>query len=98
MRNGQANGFLMSGSGSMPRMATMDAPFRGGTAIGLYPTDVGLPGCPKDSLTTALAPTPDKDPSLTPPSDVDAHPHGASPFGVMDMVGNVWQWTDEYVD
>ncbi len=31
-------------------------------------------------------------------SDVDAHPKGASPFGVMDMVGNVWQWTDEYVD
>ena len=32
------------------------------------------------------------------PDDVDAHPPGASPFGVMDMVGNVWQWTDEYVD
>jgi gamma-glutamyl hercynylcysteine S-oxide synthase len=31
-------------------------------------------------------------------SEVDAHPVGASPFGVMDMVGNVWQWTDEYVD
>jgi formylglycine-generating enzyme required for sulfatase activity len=32
------------------------------------------------------------------PGDVDAHPAGASPFGVMDLVGNVWQWTDEYVD
>ncbi len=32
------------------------------------------------------------------PENVDAHPAGASPFGVMDMVGNVWQWTDEYVD
>jgi len=31
-------------------------------------------------------------------SDVDAHPAGASPFEVMDMVGNVWQWTDEYTD
>ena len=31
-------------------------------------------------------------------SDVNAHPNGASPFGVMDMVGNVWQWTDEYGD
>jgi len=32
------------------------------------------------------------------PADVDSHPQGASPFGVMDLVGNVWQWTDEYVD
>ncbi len=33
-----------------------------------------------------------------PPDDVDAHPAGASPFGVLDLVGNVWQWTDEYHD
>jgi formylglycine-generating enzyme required for sulfatase activity len=32
------------------------------------------------------------------PDEVSAHPGGASPFGVMDMVGNVWQWTDEYTD
>jgi formylglycine-generating enzyme required for sulfatase activity len=32
------------------------------------------------------------------PADVDTDPAGASPFGVMDMTGNVWQWTDEYLD
>jgi gamma-glutamyl hercynylcysteine S-oxide synthase len=32
------------------------------------------------------------------PTDVDTFPKGASPFGVMDMVGNVWQWTDEFQD
>merc|ERR1719263_1322304 len=32
------------------------------------------------------------------PDDVDAHPEGASPFGVMDLVGNVWQYTDEFQD
>ncbi len=32
------------------------------------------------------------------PADVDAHPRGMSPFGVMDLVGNVWQWTDEFAD
>jgi gamma-glutamyl hercynylcysteine S-oxide synthase len=36
--------------------------------------------------------------TLRAPDDVDAHPQGASPFGVMDLVGNVWQWTDEYLD
>jgi formylglycine-generating enzyme required for sulfatase activity len=32
------------------------------------------------------------------PADVDAHPKGASPFGVRDLVGNVWQMTEEVVD
>ena len=49
---------------------------------------------PKD----APAPIADHGRVMGPASDVDAHPNGASPFGVMDMVGNVWQWTDEYVD
>ncbi|MEV8520999.1 SUMF1/EgtB/PvdO family nonheme iron enzyme [Dyella marensis] len=36
--------------------------------------------------------------TLRAPDDVDAHPDGASPFGVLDLVGNVWQWTNEYLD
>ncbi|MEC5143902.1 SUMF1/EgtB/PvdO family nonheme iron enzyme [Chitinophaga sp. 212800010-3] len=32
------------------------------------------------------------------PANVDAYPNGASPFGVMDLTGNIWQWTDEYTD
>jgi iron(II)-dependent oxidoreductase len=46
----------------------------------------------------APAPITDRGRVMLAASDVDAHPLGASPFGVMDMVGNVWQWTDEYVD
>jgi gamma-glutamyl hercynylcysteine S-oxide synthase len=46
----------------------------------------------------SAVPQPDQGRSLRGPDDVDAHPGGASPFGVMDLVGNVWQWTDEYVD
>jgi len=46
----------------------------------------------------ANVPAPDKGRTITAPDDVDAHPSGASFFGVIDMVGNVWQWTDEYTD
>jgi gamma-glutamyl hercynylcysteine S-oxide synthase len=35
---------------------------------------------------------------MPPPDDVDAHPKGASTFGVMDMTGNIWHWTDEFQD
>ena len=43
-------------------------------------------------------PEPDHGRNMQPPAAVDAFPKGASPFGVMDLTGNVWQWTDEYVD
>jgi formylglycine-generating enzyme required for sulfatase activity len=46
----------------------------------------------------APAPIPDRGRTMLPASDVDVHPGGASASGVMDLVGNVWQWTDEYVD
>lgn len=46
----------------------------------------------------AAVPAPDKRRDMGAPANVDAYPQGASPFGVMDLVGNVWQWTDEFVD
>jgi iron(II)-dependent oxidoreductase len=36
--------------------------------------------------------------TMRPLADVTAFPKGASPFGVLDLVGNVSQWTDEYRD
>ena len=43
-------------------------------------------------------PAPEKGRAQRGPDDGAAHPLGASPFHVMDLVGNVWQWTDEYED
>jgi len=47
----------------------------------------------------ALAvPLPDKSRNMRGPDGVNAHPRGASASGVMDLVGNVWQWTDTFID
>jgi iron(II)-dependent oxidoreductase len=46
----------------------------------------------------SAVPVPDKSRRMRGPDAVDSHPKGASPFGVMDLVGNVWQWTDEFTD
>jgi iron(II)-dependent oxidoreductase len=47
---------------------------------------------------TKAVPAPQEGRTLDAPADVSSHPIGASPFGVEDLVGNVWQWTDEYRD
>jgi gamma-glutamyl hercynylcysteine S-oxide synthase len=46
----------------------------------------------------SAVPVPDKSRTMRGPDAVDGHPKGASPFGVMDMVGNVWQWTEGFTD
>ncbi len=46
----------------------------------------------------AAVPATQRGRTLRAPDDVNAHPAGASPFGVLDLVGNVWQWTDEFED
>ena len=51
-----------------------------------------------NSWDAAAVPVPDQGRTMRGPDAVDAHPRGASPFGVMDLVGNVWQWTDEFDD
>ena len=46
----------------------------------------------------SAVPVPEQGRSARSPDAAGSHPRGASPFGVMDLVGNVWQWTDEYQD
>jgi formylglycine-generating enzyme required for sulfatase activity len=46
----------------------------------------------------SAVPVPDQSRTMHGPEPVDAHPQGASSFGVMDMIGNVWQWTEEFTD
>jgi formylglycine-generating enzyme required for sulfatase activity len=51
-----------------------------------------------DTWRADAVPVPDKGRTMRGPDSVDAYPQGASPFGVMDLVGNVWQWTEEFQD
>jgi formylglycine-generating enzyme required for sulfatase activity len=43
-----------------------------------------------------VVPVPEKRRTLSWPGPVDARPGGAGPFGVHDLVGNIWQSTDEH--
>jgi formylglycine-generating enzyme required for sulfatase activity len=62
------------------------------------PTAEPVPPAPAIPSATGTTPYPDRGRTTAPASDVDFHPNGASPFGVMDLTGNIWQWTDEYQD
>ena len=47
---------------------------------------------------TNMLPSADLGPVRRAPAEVDAFVNGASPFGVLDLEGNISQWTDEYRD
>jgi formylglycine-generating enzyme required for sulfatase activity len=51
-----------------------------------------------NSWNAEAVPIPDKSRTMRGPDAVDSHPQSASPFGVVDLVGNVWQWTEEFTD
>jgi formylglycine-generating enzyme required for sulfatase activity len=48
--------------------------------------------------TPQALPVADHGRTMRTPANVDESPKGASPFGLLDLVGNVSQWTDEYRD
>jgi formylglycine-generating enzyme required for sulfatase activity len=90
----------MTGAAALPPTPMQLAPPGPNPSRSLVPpAPSSIPPCSWGSdAKNAPAPISDHGHVMGQASDVDAHPNGASPFGVMDMVGNVWQWTDEYED
>jgi formylglycine-generating enzyme required for sulfatase activity len=61
-----------------------------GTPARLYPWG-------DDPPSSAVVPPPNPRPPYV-PDDVGRRRRGASPYGVLDMAGLVWEWTSEFVD
>ena len=86
----EARGYCRWAGDRLPNEWEWQYAAQGGAMDLLYPWG--------NTWNSADVPTPDKGHTLTGPANVNAHPGGASPFGVMDMVGNVWQWTNVFED
>ncbi len=61
-----------------------------------FPWDA--PGKVTTALDEIVLRTNVKESSIGYPTPVDAYPDGASPHGVMDMAGNVWEWQANFWD
>lgn len=87
-----ANAYCLAMNKRLPREVEWEAAARGATPI-RYPWGSGH-GC--GAAATMAAENSSRTCSGKRPSKVGAHPSGASPYGVLDMSGNVEEWVVDW--